>query len=883
MLLERTVHVLRLRWRSLIRRRQVEAQLADEIAYHLAEEADRREARGDAPIDARQAAQRAFGGVERIKDACRDARGMVLVESIAKDLRYGGRSLLRQPAFTVPAVLTLALGIGATTAVFALVDGILVARLPYPNAAQLVTANAVYPGGGVAAARRSLSTMDVAAYADGHVFTLGGDGPGVRVTGARVSAELFAVLGVSPALGRSFRPGEDQAARDGVVLLSDALWRSRFGADPRVVGRSIMVNGRSREIVGVLPAAVDLPSRRTQLWVPLALDPRDTVSYWAGDFMPLVGRLRPGVTAAQAQAELRLFQRDVRQQFPWTMPDDWNRDPVVVPLHTALVGAVAPRLAILSAAVLVVLIIACANVANLSLSRAATREREIGIRTAIGGAPRRVARQLLTEHLLLASTGAACGVVLAWPLLAVLIRVLPPDTPRLAAVALDWRALLFSALLAAITGAAFGLAPVTHTLRLQLRAVLDAGGRSSGATAAGPVRRALAAAQIGGAALLVIAAGLLVRSLWTLSHVDPGFRTTGVVTARLAADDATCGEPARCLAFYRTIEERLRALPGVRGAALVSALPLTGGVSKRAFELDGYTPPVGRTAPLFRLSLVTPDYARVMGLRIVAGRGLGEADRAGEPVVLVAAATARRFWPGRDAVGQHVRFVGESRWRRVVGVVADVRADTLTRDEPEWIDGTVYAPHTAGATFEDGRVPAEMIAVLDTRLAPTVVAGHLQRLAPAGGGLIVDEVRGIDAVVATATAVPAATTTVLVATALLALILGSVGVYAVLSFLVSRRTQEFAIRVALGALPRDVRWLVVREGVALAAAGLTAGVIGALLLTRWLAAELHGVSPIDPITYGAVVATIGAVTLLACLVPTRRAMRVDPLMVLRSS
>jgi predicted permease len=880
---DRAVHVLRLRWRSLARRREVEHQLSEELAYHLAEEVDRRQALGESPLEARQAALRAFGGVERAKDACRDARGTVLVESVATDLRYGARALLRQPAYAVPAVLTLALGIGATTAVFALVDGILVTRLPYPAPERLVTANATYPGGGIDAARRALSTMDVAAYAGGQVFTLAGDGGASRVSGARVSAELFGVLGVTPALGRTFRAGEDQIGRDGVALLSDALWRTRYAADPGVVGRSIVVDGRAREVVGVLPPTIDLPSRRTQVWVPLSLDPGEPVRYWAGDFMPIVARLRPGVTAAAAQAELRLFQRDVRRQFPWTMPEDWNRDLAVVALQTALVGGVTTRLAILSAAVLVVLIIACANVANLSLSRAATRQREIGIRTAIGGTPRRVARQLLTEHVLLAGVGAACGFVLAWPLLALLIRTLPPDTPRLGAVALEWRALVFSALLAAISGAAFGLAPVAHTLRLQLRAVLDAGGRSGGGVATGRVRRALAAAQIGGAALLVIAAGLLLRSLWTLARVDPGFRSADVVTARLATADAQCGEAARCLAFYRALEDRLRLLPGVRGAALVNTLPLTGALAKRSVELEGLVVPAGETAPLFRMTIATPDYSRITGLQLVAGRAFFDRDRAGEAVVQVSSATARRFWPGRDAVGQHVRFVGETQWRTVVGVVRDVRADTLTRDEPEWIDGTIYVPHAANAVLEDGRPPAEMIAVLDTTQAPAVVAGHLQRLARETGGLIVDEVRGLDAVLAAATAAPAATTSVLVATALLALTLGSLGVYAVLSFLVSRRTQEFAIRVALGALPGDVRWLVVREGAVLCAAGLGAGVAGALVLTRWLATELHGVSPFDPLTYAAVAATMSAVTMLACLVPSRRAMRVDPLIVLRDA
>ena len=508
-MLDRVVHVLRLRWRSLTRRRDVEAQLADEIAYHLAEEADRREARGDAPAAAAQAARRDFGGVERAKEACRDARGTVLVESIAKDLRYGARSLLRQPAYAVPAVLTIALGIGATTAVFALVDGILVTRLPYPAPDRLVSANAVYPGGGLAAARRTLSTMDVAAYADGHVFTLTGDGPAVRVTGARVSAELFGVLGVTPARGRVFRAGEDQAAA-----------RRRRAPERRVVahafrrptpassaGRSSSTAGRG-EVVGVLPASVDLPSRRTQIWVPLALDPRDTV--------PLLGRrLHAARGAAPAGRHRRegagraaaVPARRARSSSPGRCPTTGTAISSSCRCRPRSSAASRSRLGILSAAALVILVIACANVANLSLSRAATREREIGIRTAIGGTPRRVARQLLTEHLLLAGVGAVAGFLLAWPLLTVLTRVLPPDTPRLGAVALDWRALFFSALLAVVTGAAFGLAPVAHTLRLQLRTVLDAGGRSGGSAATGRIRRLLAAGQIAGAALLVIAAG----------------------------------------------------------------------------------------------------------------------------------------------------------------------------------------------------------------------------------------------------------------------------------------------------------------------------------------------------------------------------------------
>jgi len=881
--LDRALHVVRLRVRSLLRRDAVEDQLAEEIAYHLDAEIDARVARGEDPAVARAAVVQEFGGVERRKEECRDARGTVFAESVVKDLRHGAIALLRQPAYTVPAVLTLALGIGITTAVFALVQGILLAPLPYPDAARLVGANASYPSGAIDAARREIRTMDVAAYTDGQVFTLASpDALPVHVTGSRVSAELFRVLGAAPALGRVFRTGEDTAARDRVVILGHALWTSRFARDPRIVGRTVEIDGIAREVVGVMPAAFDLPSRATQVWVPLALDPRDPVRYWAGDFMPLVGRLRPGVTAPEAQADLRLFQTAIRGRFPWPMPDDWNRDLVIVPLREALVGSARGRLLLLAFAVLAVLAIACANVANLSLARAATREREIGIRTAIGGAPKRIARQLLTEHVLLSSVGAACGFALAFPLLAVVTRVLPAGTPRLTSVTLDWRAQLFTALVAIVTGCAFGLAPVLHTRRLQLRAALDAGGRSGGGAATGPVRKLLAVAQIGGAALLVIAAGLLVRSLWTLSHVDPGFRTAGVATARFSADASRCGEPSRCVAFYRELEDRLRAIPGVRDAAFVNVLPLTGGLAKRSLVIDGHTVAPGRTAPLFRLNVVTPGYADVMGLRLVAGRGLTDRDRAGEAVALVSATSARRFWPGRDPIGRQLHFVDETRPRTVVGIVADVRAEDLTRDEPEFIEGTIYVPLSVDATLQDGQIPSELIAVMRTEVAATALEQHLRRIAGEAGGVVVDELHPIAHIVAEASATPAATTSLLAATAVLALILGSVGVYSVLSFLVSRRTHELGIRVAMGALPRDLCWLVVREGVVLCTAGLISGVAGAMLLMNGLAAELHGVSPMDPLTYAAVVVTIGAVTLVACLVPTRRAMRVNPLIVLRT-
>jgi putative ABC transport system permease protein len=883
--LERWFRVTQNRWRSVLRRRTAEQELADELAYHLDEETDRRIARGESQADARREVIAAFGGVERRKDECRDVRGFPTIESALKDARYGFTTLRHQPSFTIVAILALTLGTGATTAVFALLDGVLFSRLPYPAPERLVSANVTYPGGAFEAARRDLRSMSVAAYVEGQPVTLEGDGPAIRVTAARVSAELFSVLGADAAVGTVLRAGDDLAGGRRQVVLSHALWQSRFGQSRDAIGRGLIVDGVAHEIAGVMPPSFDFPSRRTQLYIPLLLDSRNTPRYWAGDFMPLIGRLRDGATMAEAQAELRLFQAGVGKLFPWKMPAEWNRTITLESLQERLVGPVRTRLLLLAGAVLFVLVISCANVANLSLSRAATREREIAIRTAIGAGPRRIARQLLIESLVLSSIGAGIGLIVSFPLLTILTRVLPADTPRLAEVAVDWRTMLFTAGLALATGVAFGLAPVLYTLRLRLPAVLDGGGRG-GRTVAGWVRSTLAIVQVACAVLLVVSAALLLRSLWKMTHVDPGFRTASRLTAHVAPAESVCLEPARCVAAYRELEASLRAVPGVRAAAFVNTLPLTGAIAKRSIEIQGAVPEPGKGAPLMRLNVVTPDYTPLMDLRLLSGRAFAEADRAGAAVALVSASTARRYWPGRDAVGGHVRFVGESQWRIVIGVVADVLAHDLTRAEPEWIDGTLYVPLTIDATLEDSRLPAGMIAVIDTDLTPAALRAQLARLSPSSGrdglgAVTLDDVQPLSRVVADASAATAATTSLLGATAGLALVLGSVGVYAVLAFLVSMQTRDFGIRFALGAHPRDVCWLVLREGARLCAIGLILGVGGAAALTRWLSSELYGVSHTDPSTYVVVVATMGLVTFVACLVPAWRAMRVNPLIALR--
>ncbi|HTF43276.1 MAG TPA: ADOP family duplicated permease, partial [Terriglobales bacterium] len=601
------------------------------------------------------------------------------MNSLLQDMRYALRKLRKSPGFTAVAVITLALGIGANTAIFSLVNGILLASLPYPRPAELVSVTGTYPKGGLVVMREQVHTMDVAAYAEGHEFNLTGIGEPVRLTGTEVSAELMSVLGAQPELGRTFRPGEDSVGEDKYVVLSHALWEQRFGRDPAIIGRPIELEGVSRQVLGVMPADFHFPSPKTQLWVPMHIDPRNPATYWAGDFMPVIGRLHAGSSMPQAAAEIRLFQPHVSALFPWRMPADWNADVSVVKLQNGMVADVRVRLLLLLGAVVLVLMIACANVANLTLSRAAAREKEMGIRSALGAGKQRIARQLLTESVVLSALGGSFGLALAAAGVALLKTSLPADTPRLADVHLDWRVLVFTGALALVTGLIFGLAPALSLSRSAVAESLNSAGRGAAVSVSQRLRSFMAIAEVAFAVLLVISAGLLIRSFWALSHVNPGFQPDQIVTARVTPDESFCNDSARCLAFYRSVLEQARTAPGVSDAALVNTLPLGGRVSKRSFELeDLMNLPNGTTQPLFWLDVVTPDYFRVMGVPLLAGRWFTEADESGgPPVVVITAETAKRFWNGRDVVGKHVRLVGEKDWRTVVGVVAEVRAYDL--------------------------------------------------------------------------------------------------------------------------------------------------------------------------------------------------------------
>jgi len=868
---------------GLFGKRKREKELEDEVRGHLEMAARERVERGVDEAEAERVARQEFGNVELVKETARDARGWRWMEDIVEDARYGLRRMRKSPGFTAIAVLTLALGIGANTAIFSLVNGILLVSLPYPNPERLVSVTGTYPKGAFVAMREQMRTMDVGAYAEGHEFNLTGLEEPVRLTGTLVSAELFSILGARPELGRTFYPGEDVPGQDNLVILSHALWAQKFGSNPSILGQSIELEGESRQVIGVMPAELCFPSSKTQVWLPLHNDPRNTILYWADDFMPVLGRLRPGSTMEQARTELRMFQAHVGALFPWPMPAAWNADASVVPLQNGMVADVRTRLLLLLGAVALVLMIACSNVANLTLSRAATREKEIGIRSALGAGRMRITRQLLTESVLQAILGGSLGLLFAKEGLALLKLVLPPDTPRLADVQMDWRVLAFTGGLAILTGFIFGFAPALHSSRAALTGALKSGSRGTTGSVSQRLRGSLAIAQVAFAMMLVIAAGLLIRSFWALSHVDPGFRSEHVLSARVAPNQSFCGDAARCLTFYRNLLDQVRTSPAVAGTALVNTLPLGGRVAKRSLDVENYTPTAGQDlSPLFWLHVVTPDYFRVMGVPLLSGRTFVDADVSGEPVAIVTAATARRFWPNQNAVGKHIHLLDDKSWRTIVGVIADIRAYDLQRNIPSWMSGTAYVPYNSSATLEDRRMPSEMtIVIRSTSDEAQTTAMLREAVASLSHEVPVIEVKTMGAVVSDSVSTPRSTTILFAAFAGLALTLGIIGVYGVLSFLVSNRTQEIGIRMALGAQRRDVLRSVMGEGAKLSLAGIGLGMAGALALMRVLSGELYGVAATDPLTFCSVAILVAIVAMTACYVPARRAMKVDPMVALR--
>jgi predicted permease len=861
----------------------LERELTDELHCHLQLHIDDNLRRGLSPDEARRQALLQLGGLEQTKESVREQRSLPFFETLFRDLRYAFRTHRKSPTFTLVSALTLALGIGANTAIFSLVDNILLRPLPFPQPQNLVSVTGTYPQGAFVALRDQVKSLDVAAYAEGYEFNLNRRGEPLRLAATPVSAEFFKVLGSQPFLGRTFETGDDKPGQDNLVVLSHSLWQRQFASDPSIIGRSIELEGVSREVVAVMSADFRFPSAKTEVWIPLRTDPRDPVTYWAGDFMPVIGRLRPGASIPQARSEVRIFQTAVFKLFPWPMPTSWNKDITVVELKHDMVSDVRARLVLLLGAVALILLIACVNVANLALSRSSIREKEIALRFAMGADRGRVIRQLLTESVVLALLGGLCGFLLATQGLHLLKATLPPDTPRLGDAHVDLRVLAFTGVLAVVTGLLFGTAPALQSSREDLAGTLNSATRGAFASVSHRLRGALAIAEIAFAVLLIISAGLLIRSFWSLSHVDPGFRTTRVLTARITPNQSFCADPARCISFYNELLGRTRSIAGVNSAALVNTLPLGGRVAKRAVELEDQTVTPG----VFWMDVVTPEYFDVMHIPVTAGRGFTSADlRSKSLVVLVSASTARRYWPNQEVVGTHIRLTSsdtdKEEWRTIIGIVPEVRAYDLQHPVPDWMNGTIYLPYNESATLEGGRVPSDMSVVMQTALDESQLQNELRRtIASLGAEIPVTELKPMQTVVSESVSTSSSTTVLFVTFAVLALVLGATGIYGVLSFLVSTRTREFGIRMSLGAHPRDVLRLVFKEAAKFAIAGISIGLVSAFAVTRLLSSELYGVSPADPLTFFGAALLMGVVTFMACYIPTRRAMHVDPMIALR--
>jgi predicted permease len=859
------------------------ADLEQELQTHLQMAASDHIERGESAGRAQQAVRREFGNVALVQQVTRDQWGWLWFEELLQDLRYGVRMLRKNPGFTFVAVFTLALGIGANSAIFSLVNGILLRPLPYHEPDRLVQVTGSYPKGGLVAMRSQMQSIEVAGYVEGYEFNLAGKRVPVRLSATLVSADLFSVLGASAELGRTLRSGEDLATQNNYVVLSHRVWEQRFASDSLVIGQWINLEGVQRQIVGVMPSDFRFPSPQTDVWIPLDIDSRNAASYWGGDFMPVIGRLRPGATLAQAGDEIRLFQSQVYSLFPWPMPASWNAGVSVVSLRDGLVNDLRTRLLILLVAVALVLLIACANVANLSLARAAVRGKEIAVRVSLGAARSRVVRQLITESIVMSAVGGAFGLLLADVGLSLLKSTLPADTPRLSEVALDWRVLLFAGALAIITGITSGMAPALHASRPELSESLKAGSRATTHSASHRLRRALVIAELGLAVVLVCGAGLLIQSLWALSHVDPGFRSANVLTARVTPNETFCNDPGRCFSFYRDFIHDVRALPGVTNAALINTPPLGGRVQKRSVNIENYLLPAAAPEPLLWMNAITPGYFKTMRIPILRGREFAEADTSGTArVAILSAATARRFFQKGDAVGRHIRLLGQKEWCTIVGIAADVRAYDLRQDIPQWMDGTVYLPYAPGTSLEDGHVPAEMTVIVRSTGNQLQLEESLRKLASSlSDDTPIAEVKPMPVILSAAVSAPRAVTSLFSAFAALALVLGIVGIYGVISFFVGQRTREIGVRMALGALPRDVLKLVIREGLSLTLIGVALGLTAALALTRFLANLLYGVSATDPVNFAGVALLFASVALAACYIPARRAMRVDPLVALR--
>ncbi len=875
--------LFRFPWRTAA---QVAADVDEELQLHLDLVAQELVEAGWSPEAAHAEAVRRFGDLEGTRKLCcsldrskeTQMKWMQALETLGQDLRFAGRQLWKSPGFTFVVVLTLALAVGASTSVFSVVHGILLKPLPQPEPDRLVWVESLrdghegsfsYPN--FADWRAATKTVQQAAAFHAASLNLsGGNGEPERLIGLYVNAEFFSVLGIKPLAGRWFAPGEDKRGGPLVAVISEELWERRYGRDPGLIGKTIRLGGKPFTVIGVVDRKEKLPDY-AEIWIPLGLtyeqlEMRDMV------YLDAVGRLAPGATLKEARTEANVIAARLARQYP---ESSTGFGIGLEPLQGFLVGDVRTQLLILLGAVLFVLLIACANIANLLLVRSTAREGEVAIRSALGAGQGRIIRQLLTESVTLALLGGAAGVALAVWMTKALVALAPSSTPRIDEVAVDGPVLLFALGITLVTGLLFGLAPTLQAARPDLTAALKEGARGSRGRASTRARNTLVVAEIALAVMLLAGAGLLLRSFARLQKVDLGFQTANVLKLHLSLPEARYDEDAKLRAFVDGLMERLERLPGVESAGVtVYGLPLTGSVNVWTFLIAGRPPVPPGQEDIIRSAMVTPGFFRTLGIRMVRGRPFDERDRDGAPrVAVVNQAAARRYFSNEDPLGKRIILDSKAdpNGLEIVGILRDFKQNTLAQEiEPEMFVPFAQSPEPSLAVVV--RTKSDPAA-----LVPAVTA-RVRELDP---DLPVYAVRTMEEALARSSAQPKFYMLLLGAFAFIALLLAAVGIYGVIGYTMRQRTQEIGIRMALGATRDRVQRMVVRQGMTLAVAGAAAGLVGALVATRWMQSLLYQVSAMDPAIYSTVAVVLVAVAAVASWLPARRAAGTEPLLALR--
>jgi putative ABC transport system permease protein len=896
-------NILMARLRALFRRESVLWDIEEELRIHVEMETEANIRRGMAPDEARAAAMKSFGNLGRNTERGYDIRGGGWLETVWQDLRYGARMLLKNPGFTLIAIVTLALGIGANTAIFSVVDATLLRPLPYPEAERLVMLWAKGRGGRSGSAvpdyrewrDQNQSFAELGAFSFGDFNLTGESQNAERVQGAFVTANFFAVLGVAPALGRGLQAGDEQFGQHHVVLLSHELWQRRYGGDPQLVGRGIKLGGETYTVVGVMPQGMAFLDNapKPELWTPLTFAPGDNMATRNNHFLLLIGRLKAGVSLAQAQADVNAIAERTKEF--GAMRGE------IVSLREQLVGNVQRPLWVLLGAVAFVLLVACVNVANLLFARAAVREREFAVRAALGASRGRIIRQLLLESVPLALLGGVAGLGLAvWGLNA-LTSLLPASLPRHNTISIDARVLAFTLLASLLTVALFGLLPAWQTARGDVREAMNDGGRGGAAgRRRSRVRDALVVIEMALALVLLVGAGLMIQSFIRLQQIDTGFAALNVLTMRIPLPEAKYpipqepnAPPPAALNFYNQLLELVTALPRIESAGVTTILPLGSGNGwGKYFSVEGHpVPPSLDQVPGVSFALVSPSYFNTLGITVRRGRGFATSDLAEAPqVAIINETVAQRFFPNEDPLGKTIYLAAPESLvppalqrpgyrairRTIVGVIADVKSGNLDSAAGD----AVYAPL---AQFRgDGWYNGLMLAVRSPLPTDSLTAAIREQVRSLDSEQPITNIATMETRLSRRLSEPRFNTLLLGLFAGVALMLAAIGIYGVMSYAVTQRTPEIGIRLALGAQAVGVLRLVIGQGMTLMFGGVLLGLGGALALTRLMRTLLFGVSATDPLTFAGVALLLTVVALVACWIPARRATKVDPMIALRS-